>query len=259
MASSAAVSSFWIRAALVPATLPAVLYVRDCYAGLTRVQGSSMEPTLRHGDVVLVRRADAGTLLQAWNGLVSSIGISPTGDEGLIKGRTEDADDDDDDDEEDRALAIRFQRLQGIQSHGHMGWLSTSRPPLVLPGHVLVYQNPTNLQKEYHIKRVVGVGGQWVRLLESPRPSRHETGMERDGTVATRTYYDRRLIALPAHSIYVEGDNVSNSVDSRTTGPISYNLVVGVAEYVIWPPSRWQRIQRRTVRDVDGSPRAIWY
>jgi signal peptidase I len=247
-----------MRAALVPATLPAVLYVRDCYAGLTRVQGSSMEPTLRHGDVVLVRKADAGTLWQAWNGLVSSIRSDPTGDTGWIKVSTDDADDDDDE-EVDRALAIRFQKLQGIQSHGNMGWLCTSRPPLVLPGHVLIYQNPTTLQKEYHIKRVVGVGGQWVRLLEQHKTSRRETGMERDGTVATRTYYDRRLIALPAHSVYVEGDNASNSVDSRTTGPISYNLVVGVAEYVIWPPSRWQRIQRRTVRDVDGSPRAIWY
>jgi signal peptidase I len=251
-----------MRAALVPATLPAVLYVRDCYAGLTRVQGSSMEPTLRHGDVVLVRKADAGALLQAWNGFMSSISSSGArnGDAGLIKVNTDDAHDDEDD-EEDRALAIRFQKLQGIQSHGNMGWLCTSRPPLVLPGHVLIYQNPTTLQKEYHIKRVVGVGGQWVRLMEPPSQSspRYETGMERDGTVATRTYYDRRLIALPSHFVYVEGDNASNSVDSRTTGPISYNLVVGVAEYVIWPPSRWQRIQRRTVRDVDGSPRAIWY
>jgi hypothetical protein len=55
-----------------------------------------------------------------------------------------------------------------------------------------------------------------------------------------------RIISVRDYSLYVEGDNKANSLDSRKSvyGGVSKKLLVGVAEYALWPPSRWQRIQR---------------
>jgi hypothetical protein len=44
--------------------------------------------------------------------------------------------------------------------------------------------------------------------------------------------------SVPPYSIWVEGDNISKSRDSRNEdhGPVSKKLSVGIAEYRIWPP-----------------------
>ena len=47
---------------------------------------------------------------------------------------------------------------------------------------------------------------------------------------------------VPPNSIWVEGENASNSDDSRTHGPISRKLMIGEAERIIWPPSRWGKV-----------------
>jgi signal peptidase I len=220
-----------MRAATVPASIPAIICFRDCFFALSRVHGSSMEPALKDGDILLVRKCDAGSITS----------LLLTDDNGPVN--------------DDRECAVRYERLQqGLQSGttGGGGWLA-SRPPLALPGQVLVYQNPLSVAKEYFIKRVAAVGGQWLRH-EYRHNARPDEQFE-----TTRYNYDYRLEALPPHTVYVEGDNHQNSVDSRSTGPISKNLVVGVAEYVVWPPTRWRRIQREPPVDADGKPRAIWY
>lgn len=196
-----------------------------------------MEPTLQDGDLVLVRKCDAGTLLRSVSSMFT---VFTTADASTTTNTVD----------EDREAALRYERLQGLQSGN--GWLA-SAPPLTLPGQVLVYQNPVSEKKEFHIKRVVAVGGQWLRH-EQQRSSRPDERFE-----TTRYYYDYRLEALPGHTIFVEGDNATNSIDSRSTGPISKNLVVGVAEYIVWPPTRWGRIRRQPVSDADGKPRALWY
>ena len=40
------------------ASVPLLIYMKDKYVSLYRVQGMSMAPTLQHGDVVLVRKCD---------------------------------------------------------------------------------------------------------------------------------------------------------------------------------------------------------
>ena len=47
---------------------------------------------------------------------------------------------------------------------------------------------------------------------------------------------------VPPYSLWVEGDNVRASYDSNDHGPISKKLLVGVAEYIVWPPSRIGKI-----------------
>ena len=52
-------------------------------------------------------------------------------------------------------------------------------------------------------------------------------------------------MTIPPYSLWVEGDNHKvQSYDSRPSpthqshGPISKKLVVGIAEFVVWPPTR---------------------
>ena len=39
-------------------TVPPIIYFKDNFYSLYRVEGTSMEPTLYHGDVLLVRKSD---------------------------------------------------------------------------------------------------------------------------------------------------------------------------------------------------------
>ena len=91
------------------------------------------------------------------------------------------------------------------------------------------------------MKRVIGLGGQIVRASDSIH----------------------RVERVPPFALWVEGDNhgvdattandrakstgggndaqttTYKSIDSRSYGPISKNLLIGVAELVVWPPTRW--------------------
>jgi hypothetical protein len=105
-----------------------------------------------------------------------------------------------------------------------------SKPPVVLAGQVVVLTSPN--MSQYQVKRVVGLGGQLIR------PGNRFQAIE----------------SIPAYSLWVEGDNRANSEDSNVYGPISKKLLVGQAERIVWPPSRWSRIKR--IPPVEG--KAWW-
>lgn len=120
-------------------------------------------------------------------------------------------------------------------------WMEFGESPSALsvgPGQVVVLQSPVTTNNSYLIKRVVGVSGQWIS-----HPGVHSAF---------------RFEEMKPYSVFVEGDHKDQSIDSRLLGPVSKNLVKGVAEYVIWPPSRWQKIETRSVVDDEGLPRAVW-
>ena len=241
----------------VVVSLPALVYARDQWGSVCRVRGASMEPELRDGDVLWVRKADAGTL---WPAIRDS--VLP-----LFRRGSEDDDDDtlSSSDEpssasanataatEERQRVVRYEVLQGISNQ--VGLLY-SKPPAVISGDMVVYRNPTHTKREFLVKRCIGVGGQWIRqeLPVDPYYNKYNNKYN------TKQY---RLQALPPYTVYVEGSNLDQSIDdSRTHGPISKNLMVGVAEYCVWPPTRWQRLKRITPTvpdDPEGSPRAVWY
>jgi len=206
-------------------SLPLVLWFRDTFFGVCRVQGTSMEPTLLPGDLVLVRKCDSGVLV---DGILRLVGMDNHGD-----GETE------------RARVRVYEHGQGTTQY-----VPVSRfyecPPTALSGHVVVYKDPeAGFPVQWAVKRVVGLGGQWLRQPMG-------TGNSPWSSSA------RRLQSLPPHTLFVQGDNTSNSRDSRHYGPISKNLLIGIAEYVVWPPTRWQRIKRVPVVDEKGKPRAFW-
>jgi signal peptidase I len=88
------------------------------------------------------------------------------------------------------------------------------------------------------LKRVVGVGGDRVGV---------EDGVLRvNGRAVREPFVDRRLVdsvyfgpvRVPGGSVFVMGDRRSNSVDSRTFGPVPRSRVVGRVDARVWPPGR---------------------
>jgi signal peptidase I len=84
------------------------------------------------------------------------------------------------------------------------------------------------------LKRVVALPGDRVRIERGT--------LYVDGAAVTEPYVTFRdrgdvpEITVPAHGLYVLGDNRAESEDSRTWGPIDENAIIGKAIVGLWPP-----------------------
>jgi len=92
------------------------------------------------------------------------------------------------------------------------------------PGDIVVYVSPKD-PTDCLIKRVIGL----------------------EGDIISSNRYKVPHLLVPEGHLWLEGDNWGNSVDSNKYGPVSKGLVFGVATAVIWPPSRWQLLERGTL------------
>ena len=93
------------------------------------------------------------------------------------------------------------------------------KPQDIQPGDIVALTSPSDRNISF-IKRVVGVEGDF---LNTPR-------------------YRLNSVMVPRGHCWVEGDNYRSSLDSNKFGPISMGLIKGKATYVVWPPSRWSRL-----------------
>ena len=113
-----------------------------------------MEPAVRKGDVLLVRKADF------LPGLVSSFFIGSSNDDkgvdnnnNIRQQQTQDATD-------LARVAKEEEMAAGRRSETPLFF---ARPPAILPGQVVVIKNPaTAFPTQYQARRVVGLGGQIV-------------------------------------------------------------------------------------------------
>jgi signal peptidase I len=113
-------------------------------------------------------------------------------------------------------------------------------------GDVVVFKRPPGVAGEANIKdfikRVIGLPGDTVetrgdvvyvngkRLKESYLPA------------GTRTVPSIDLKKIPAHHLWVMGDNRTNSSDSRFFGPIEEKSVIGRAFVQLWPPTSFETL-----------------
>lgn len=88
------------------------------------------------------------------------------------------------------------------------------------------------------IKRVIGMPGETLEIKNNK--------VFIDGTAIDEPYLAddvsmRRFgpEVIPPDHFFVMGDNRGSSLDSRSTGPIHGDRIVGRAFVIIWPPSRW--------------------
>mmetsp|Transcript_42834 Transcript_42834/g.48672 ORF Transcript_42834/g.48672 Transcript_42834/m.48672 type:complete len:198 (-) Transcript_42834:128-721(-) len=172
-------------------TLPITVWALDQLYSTCRVRGDSMEPSLKDGDLVLVRKSDTFT-----NYSFSEV-----------------------DGETDRARINRIEAtVNGVENNAII-----STPPMVLTGEVIVFLDPHAFPNKTQIKRVIGVGGQMVR-----------SGHGHYNTIES----------IPPYSLWAEADNKEYSEESNNHGPISKKLLIGQAERIVWPLSRWKKIER---------------
>lgn len=99
-------------------------------------------------------------------------------------------------------------------------------------------------QKEYIIKRVIGLPGERVLVKNSTITifnTTHPDGFNPDaGSLWAKTYHANDPnedidVTLGANELFVSGDNRPVSVDSRFNGPIRTSEVVGEAAFKLWP------------------------
>lgn len=124
-------------------------------------------------------------------------------------------------------------------------------------GDVVVFERPdtdSNDQIKDLIKRVIGLPGDKVVYLNDqvyindhllsepylPKGTVSQPGPGSSTWTAKCTRDDPCII--PKGSVWVMGDNRTNSKDSRYLGPIDENLIVGRAFVIVWPPSRFSGI-----------------
>ncbi|XP_055934834.1 mitochondrial inner membrane protease subunit 2-like [Argiope bruennichi] len=80
------------------------------------------------------------------------------------------------------------------------------------------------------IKRVIAVEGETIRCSDR-----------------------RRYVSIPVGHCWVEGDHVTHSMDSNYFGPVSTGLIFAKASHIVWPPSRWQKLDSETTQ-LDRRP-----
>lgn len=124
-----------------------------------------MEPTLLHGDVVVVRKSDG--FWQKWTRNVAAGRGGRNGDEDGDGGAGASAAPPDADADDELWMAERRRAAQYERDHcgtGGARGLLLDRPPVPLRGTIVVFRDPQAYPSSWSIKRVVGLGGQRVSL-----------------------------------------------------------------------------------------------
>ncbi len=104
-------------------------------------------------------------------------------------------------------------------------------------GEIAVVTNPVKRPAPI-VKRIVAVGGDTVDIKDGklwvngkPLEEPYVKGQTEAGS-------EPLPLVVPAGSIYVLGDNRSNSGDSRYFGPVPESSILGRVIAIYWPPSR---------------------
>ena len=100
---------------------------------------------------------------------------------------------------------------------------------------------PTNLKKRYYVKRIIGLPGQTVDIVNGK--------VLVDGEILDEPYLDDNLITSITDSsvkypvtvsedcVFVMGDNRPHSKDSRSSdlGEVPIDAILGKSQFRIWP------------------------
>ena len=112
------------------------------------------------------------------------------------------------------------------------------------PGEIVTFKDP-EVEGRTLIKRCIAVAGQEVDLrngelyVDGQRMSEPYTNGLPSNPLATAPGVELEYpFTVPEGTIWVMGDNRTNSSDSRYFGPISIDAVTGHACFIYWPLNR---------------------
>jgi len=91
------------------------------------------------------------------------------------------------------------------------------------------------------IKRVIGIEDDVVRITSDGKIYNNGEIVNIDNVLVERTIQEGTYI-VAKNTIFVLGDNIENSIDSRIYGPINLDQVVGKALYKIYPFKEFESI-----------------
>ncbi|KAJ6812448.1 putative mitochondrial inner membrane protease subunit 1 isoform X2 [Iris pallida] len=94
-------------------------------------------------------------------------------------------------------------------------------------GDIVLVTAPDNPRKVI-AKRVTGLGGDAVTFLVDPQGEESET------------------VVVPKGHVWIQGDNIYDSRDSRQFGPVPYGLIQGRVFFRLWPLGRFGFIEQPT-------------
>ncbi|KAL5577183.1 hypothetical protein UlMin_018882 [Ulmus minor] len=101
-------------------------------------------------------------------------------------------------------------------------------------GDVVLFRSPQQ-PRMVVTKRVIGMEGDTVKFVADPKKSdRCET------------------IVVPRGHVWVEGDNIYASKDSRKYGPVPYGLLEAKVFCRIWPPKEFGPLRQTKVKDAES-------
>jgi signal peptidase I len=119
---------------------------------------------------------------------------------------------------------------------------------------VIAYWHDDRFGKQTWAKRLVGLPGERIRiengtlyvndqLVVAPPILAGKMTMEypTELRVSTR-FHDGETVQLGNDEMFVVGDDLARSVDSRIEGPSPFSSFIGVAECIYWPPSHWSLV-----------------
>ncbi|MGK3738663.1 MAG: signal peptidase I [Bacillariaceae sp.] len=240
-------SSFFASFGTIIAISPIIVWAHDGFFSICKIRGKSMEPTLYCGDIVVVRKSDG--FWQRWTRPRPLIKDEEEDEEEKkgTKGKKQPNKNDNNEWAIERGKILAFER-DYCNSNGSIGLFR--KPPTPINGDIVVYKNPEKYPDQWNIKRVIAIGGQNVRTNKYINPSSQKMKEENDKEVVESNWVFKEAVKnvinayVPPYYIWVEGDNRSNSRDSRykNHGPVSKKILVGIAEYRVWPPWRMGKI-----------------
>ena len=101
--------------------------------------------------------------------------------------------------------------------------------------------NINNQKNAAIIKRVVGVGGDTVEILENGEVFVNDNRFT-ILNINEGVNFKRETFLIPENEIFVLGDNRPNSQDSRYIGTIPVNNIIGKATYLIYPIDNFKKL-----------------
>lgn len=115
-------------------------------------------------------------------------------------------------------------------------------------GDVVVFTPPEPGEDKPYIKRVIGVPGDEI-LVRNGQVSVNGNVLDeeyiggRDSNCPSTWAYCDTTVVIPEDTVYVMGDNRTNSEDSRYFGPVPEENIIGKAWIVYWPVDAWGPVE----------------